>query len=156
MGGGIALTAVGGLTTKILTFVGGIAGTAAAAIVYNVIERLDSEIPGAAAFINDAIESGQLNVTPQNVDSLLQFIENKTSMAAYLKATGNHLALYDGKIVKVGSAIAQALRSNNVIEKLSHDSATGGISNVQMYPPKTLRNVNADVIKGYLQAATLV
>ena len=89
------------MTTKILTFVGGIAGTAAAAIVYNVIERLDSEIPGAAAFINDAIESGQLNVTPQNVDSLLQFIENKTSMAAYLKATGNHLALYDGKIVKL-------------------------------------------------------
>ena len=120
--------------------------------VYKIISSLEEYIPGAADFLVQAIESGNINLNETNAVSWMQLLQENIGVMARLKAAGIDVAMLDdGRIHKVGSVISKVLKNNdNQISRIIHELPTS----IAYRQPNLLRNLNTDIVREYWQAAT--
>ena len=120
--------------------------------VYKIVSSLEEYIPGAADFLVQAIESGNINLNETNAVSWMQLLQENIGVMARLKAAGIDVALLDdGRIHKVGSVISKVLKNNdNKISRIIHELPTS----IAYRQPNLLRNLNTDIVREYWQAAT--
>ena len=120
--------------------------------VYKIVSSLEEYIPGAADFLVQAIESGNINLNETNAVSWMQLLQDNIGVMARLKAAGIDVAMLDdGRIHKVGSVISKVIKNNdNQISRIIHELPTS----IAYRQSNLLRNLNTDIIREYWQVAT--
>lgn len=154
--GGTA-TAVGGLTSKILTALpfATVAGGTAATVVYQVVQTMEDLLPGSVEYLNNLIDKGKTQISEDNALNWISLLMENSSVLANLKMSGTDLALMpNGDIVKVGSAIAKSLKTNNLVESVWHGAKT--VIPRLMKASPLMRNLNSDIVQQRWQASTLL
>ena len=85
--------------------------------VYKIVSSLEEYIPGAADFLVQAIESGNINLNETNAVSWMQLLQDNIGVMVRLKAAGIDVAMLDdGRIHKVGSVISKVIKKTMTIK----------------------------------------